>query len=33
MTPERRPRLLDLFCGGGGAAAGYDRATTLRAGN
>jgi DNA (cytosine-5)-methyltransferase 1 len=24
--PERRPRLLDLFCGGGGAAMGYHRA-------
>jgi len=25
-TPERRPRLLDLFCGAGGAAMGYHRA-------
>ena len=24
--PEIRPRLLDLFCGAGGAAVGYDRA-------
>lgn len=24
--PEARPRLLDLFCGAGGAAVGYHRA-------
>jgi hypothetical protein len=25
-TPDRRPRLLDLFCGAGGASAGYHAA-------
>src|SRR5262252_8385468 len=26
MSPALRPRLLDLFCGAGGAAMGYNRA-------
>lgn len=26
MSPARRPRLLDLFCGAGGCSVGYDRA-------